>query len=91
MEGHLHERVGAESMARNEVLAVALEFESLTVVLADQVADSRLCKPYASAQLRRQIPLELLRCRVDLLDRRRRLCEAGTSVRMTIAILRPSR
>lgn len=58
-------------MARNEVLAVPLELQRLAVILADQVADPRLRKPYSNAQLRAELPLQLLGCRVDVVERRR--------------------
>jgi hypothetical protein len=62
-------------VARDEVLPVPPELERLAVVLADQVAEPRLREPHARAQLRRQVPLELLRRRVDLLERRGRFYE----------------
>lgn len=38
LEGHLNERIRAESMAGDKVLSVPLEFQSLAIVLTDQVA-----------------------------------------------------
>ena len=65
LERHLHERVGREAVRGDEVLPVRLELERLAVVLADQVAQARLCKPDTCAQLGVERPLELLRRSVD--------------------------
>lgn len=69
LERHLHKRIGAHPMVHNEVLPISLELQRLTVVLANQVAQPRLCKPDSDSQGRRKLPLELLRCRVNGLVR----------------------
>jgi hypothetical protein len=62
---HLHECIGTEAVACDEILPVALELQRLTVILTNQVAQPRLRELDAHSQLRRQVPLELLRCRID--------------------------
>lgn len=52
-------------MTRNEVLAISLELEGLTVVLADQITQPCLCKSNPRPQLRIQHPFELLGCGID--------------------------
>lgn len=52
-------------MARDEVLPIFLEFECLTIVLADQVGNSGFCEPDACEERRREGPFELFGCGVD--------------------------
>jgi len=52
-------------MARNEVLPIFLEFECLTIVLADEVRDSGFCEPDACEERKREGPFELFGCGVD--------------------------
>lgn len=42
LERHLHESVWTEPMARDEILPIAFELQRLTVILADQIAESCL-------------------------------------------------
>lgn len=48
-------------MARDEILAIFLEFERLTIVLADEVRDSGFCEPDACEERRREGPFEFFR------------------------------
>ena len=52
-------------MAGDEILAISFELQRLTVILANQIAQPRLCEPNADAQLRSELPLQFLRCCVD--------------------------
>lgn len=88
LECHLHERIGAKSMARNEHFAVTLELKRLTIVLTDQVAQARLREPNSRAQLGAEVPFQLLRvcvdrhrrCRPEVRDGGRRRLRASVSV-----------
>ena len=59
LERHLHERIRAESMARDKDLPVPLELERLAVVLADQIAQARLREPDPRAEFGHERPFEL--------------------------------
>lgn len=65
LERHLHERIWAESMARNEHFAITLELKRLAIILTDQVAQARLREPNSRAQLGAEVPFQLLRVCVD--------------------------
>ena len=77
-------------MARDEVLAVALELERLAVILADEVAQMRFREANCSAELRIERPLELLwHCvnhviRRGRTRRRMRRCAARRLVRLGV-------
>ena len=70
LKGHLDESVGAETVTRNEILAVDFELQSLAVILADQVTQPCFCKAYACSEFWIQSPFELLGCGVDYVWRR---------------------
>ncbi|KAI3480749.1 hypothetical protein L1887_57015 [Cichorium endivia] len=63
LEGHLHVGVRRESVPCDKVLAVAVEFEHLALVLADEIRQPRLAVPDAVCELLGEVPLELLGCR----------------------------
>jgi hypothetical protein len=84
LERHLHKGIGAEPMAGNEVLTIAFELQSLAVVLADQVTDPRLRKPYARAQFWGEVPLQLLRRGIDLV--RWRQCPYRETLRRELLV-----
>jgi hypothetical protein len=65
LECHLHEGVGAEPVASDEVLAISLELQSLTVVLADEITQAGLSEANACTQLGGELPFEFLGCGVD--------------------------
>lgn len=48
-------------MSRDEGLSVSLEFQGLTVILADQVRDPGLGETNPSFELGREVPCELFR------------------------------
>jgi hypothetical protein len=52
-------------MTRDEVLPIFLEFEGLTIVLADEVGNSGFCEPDACEEGRREGPFELFGRGVD--------------------------
>lgn len=63
LERHLHKSVRRESHRSHEVLAVVPEFESLELVLLNEVGKPRLCKAQGGAKFGNHIPLQLVRCR----------------------------
>lgn len=52
-------------MARDKVLAISLELQSLAIVLANQIAQPRLSEADTRSKLSRQLPFEFLGCSVD--------------------------
>lgn len=58
LERHLNERVRAEPMAGNKILAISFKLQCLTVVLTDQVAQPRLCEPDSDTDLGCERPHE---------------------------------
>jgi hypothetical protein len=60
LESHLNKGIGTDTMTGDEILPISLELQRLTVILADQVAQSCLCKSNTRAQLGRKLPLQLL-------------------------------
>ena len=59
LERHLYKCIWAEAMASNEVLSVSLELQCLTVVLANEIAQTRLREVNADPDRRSQRPYEL--------------------------------
>lgn len=71
LESHLHKSIGAEPVASDEVFAVTLELESLTVVLADQITQSCFSKTNAGTDLWSEGPLKFLGSGIDSVTWRR--------------------
>lgn len=53
LERHLYKGVKGETVPGNEVFAISLEFQCLTVILTDQVGETGLCATDSSTNFRR--------------------------------------
>jgi hypothetical protein len=61
LESHLNESVGGEPVSSDERLSIPLEFQSLAVVLTDEIGYPGLCEPDPRLQLGSELPSEFFR------------------------------
>lgn len=60
LKSHLHKGIGTKPMTRHKYLPKTLKLQRLTIILANQVTQSRLRKAHARAKFQAEVPFQLL-------------------------------